>query len=66
MGFGAMIPKPSGHTIPPVVWKAPVHSAGSLPRHRLMYWKKPPDTQVRVIWQPATRGRSPQLKAASC
>ena len=49
MGSGAMISKPTGHIIPPVVWKAVVHAAGSSPRHRLMYSKKPPETQVRGI-----------------
>jgi len=49
MGSGAMISKPTGHIIPPVVWKAMVHAAGSSPRHWLTYSKKPLDTQVRGI-----------------
>ena len=38
MGSGAMIPKPTGHIIPPDVSRVPVHSAGSSPRHRLSYY----------------------------
>ena len=34
MGLGAMIPKPSGHIIPPDVWKATAHSDRMYDRHR--------------------------------
>ena len=50
MGSGTMLSKPTGCIITPDVWKATVHLAGSLPRHRLTYPKKPPDTyRVRGI-----------------
>ncbi len=46
MGCGARIPKPTGHIIPPDVWNAPVHSAGSSPRHRPSDLQKPPATMA--------------------
>ena len=49
MVSGAMVSKPTGHIISPVVWKAMVHASGLSPRHRLTYSKKPLDTQVRGI-----------------
>ena len=46
MGYGTRMPKPSAHIIPPDMRKAPVHSAGSLPCHRLTYGKNPPAAMV--------------------
>jgi hypothetical protein len=46
MGCGTRTPKPSAHIMPPDVWKAPVHLAGSSPFHSLMYGKNPSATMV--------------------
>ena len=46
MGSGSRMPKPSANIIPTDVWKAPVHSAGSSPSHRLTYGKNPPAAMV--------------------
>ncbi len=46
MGCSTRMLKPNAHIIPPDEWKAPVHSAGSFPCHRLRYGKNPPAAMV--------------------